>query len=132
MSYATDGAAIMEALSAQGFDGSILGADGLAAAAFTDSFNDGRAVEGLVATRPRQGEASNAKEKCESAYAAAGGSDGAIYTGETYDAIKISAAAVVADPGGDIVASLKKTGIKYAGASGEHTFDTAGDVLRTG
>ena len=132
MSYATDGAAIMEALSAQGFDGSILGADGLADAAFTESFTDVSAVDGLVATRPRPGEASNAKEKFESAYAAAGGSDGAIYTGETYDAIKISAAAVVADPGGDIVASLKKTGIKYAGASGEHTFDTAGDVLGTG
>ena len=38
----------------------------------------------------------------------------------------------MADPDGDIVASLKKTGVKYAGASGEHTFDTAGDVLGTG
>jgi len=132
MSYATDGAAIMEALSSQGFTGSIFGADGLADAAFTESFTDVGAVDGLVATRPRPGEASSAKEKFESAYAAAGGSDGAIYTGETYDAIKISAAAVVADPDGDIVASLKKTGVKYAGASGEHTFDTAGDVLGTG
>ena len=61
MSYATDGAAIMEALSAQGFTGAIIGADGVADAAFTDAFTDVGAVDGLIATRPRPGEASSAK-----------------------------------------------------------------------
>jgi len=130
MSYATDGAAIMEALSAQSFAGTIIGADGIADAAFTDAFTDTAAVDGLVATRPRPGEASSAKTSFESAYAAAGGAEGAIYTGETYDAIKIAAAAIV--DGGDIVAAIKKTGVNYAGASGTHTFDAAGDVLGTG
>ena len=132
MSYATDGAAIMEALSAQGFTGSIIGADGVADAAFTESFTDISVVDGLVATRPRPGETSSAKTNFESAYAAAGGADGAIYTGETYDAIKIAAAAIVSDPDGNLVAALKKTGVNYVGASGTHTFDAAGDVLGTG
>jgi branched-chain amino acid transport system substrate-binding protein len=132
MSYATDGAAIMEALSAQDFTGSVIGADGLADAAFTESFTDAAAVGGLVATRPRPGEESSAKTSFESAYVAAGGAEGAIYTGETYDAIKIAAAAIVSDPDGDLVAALKTTGMNYVGASGTHTFDAAGDVLGTG
>jgi len=132
MSYATDGAAIMEALSAQGFAGSIIGADGVADAAFTDAFTDVGAVDGLIATRPRPGETSSAKTSFENAYAAAGGADGAIYTGETYDAIKLVAAAVVADPDGNLLTALKKTGKNYVGASGTHTFDANGDVLGTG
>ena len=132
MSYATDGAAIMEALSAQGFGGQIIGADGIADAAFTESFTDASAVSGLIATRPRPGEESSAKSSFESAYAAAGGADGAIYTGETYDAIKLVAAAVVSDPDGDLVNAINKTGVNYSGASGTHTFDANGDVLGTG
>ena len=130
MSYATDGAAIMEALSAQGFSGVIIGADGVADAAFTDAFTDVGAVDGLIATRPRPGEASSVKDSFEAAYAAAGGADGAIYTGETYDAINIAAAAVMT--GGEIKAALNATGSNYVGASGTHTFDSVGDVLGTG
>ena len=132
MSYATDGAAIMEALSAQGFAGTVIGADGVADAAFVESFTDVSALDGLIATRPRPGEESSTKSKFESAYAAAGGADGAIYTGETYDAIKIAAAAIVSDPDGDIASALQKVGNNYVGASGTHTFDSAGDVLGTG
>ena len=132
MSYATDGAAIMEALSSQGFTGKVCGADGLADAAFIESFTDVSAVDGLVATRPRPGEDSSVKTKFESAYAAAGGADGAIYTGETYDAINIAAAAVVSDPEGNLLDALSKVGVSYNGASGVHTFDSAGDVLGTG
>jgi branched-chain amino acid transport system substrate-binding protein len=130
MSYATDGAAIIEALSAQGFSGTIIGADGVADAAFTTAFTDETAIDGMIATRPRPGEASSVKSQFESAYATAGGADGAIYTGETYDAINIAAAAIVA--GGDIIAALQATGVNYVGASGTHTFDAAGDVLGTG
>ena len=132
MSYATDGAAIMEALLAQGFAGSIFGADGLADAAFQESFTDLAALDRLIATKPRPGEDSAVKDAFESAYAAIGGAEGAIYTHETYDAIKLVAAAIVSDPDGDLVAALKKTGINYVGASGTHTFDAAGDVLGTG
>ena len=132
MSYATDGATIMEALLAQGFTGSMIGADGVADAEFTKSFTDTAAVDGLIATRPRPGQDSSAKTDFESAYAAADGADGAIYTGETYDAIKIVATAKVSDPDGDLLAALKKTGVNYVGASGTHTFDSNGDVPGTG
>ena len=132
MSYATDGAAIMEALLAQGYDGSIFGADGLADSAFADAFTDVEALPGLVATRPRPGEESSSKSAFETAYSAAGGDTGGIYTHETYDAIKLAGAAVISDPDGDIAAALSNIGVAYAGASGTHTFDAAGDVLGTG
>ena len=132
MSYAVDGAAIVEALEAQGFDGHVIGADGVADAAFTESFTDETAVDGLIATRPRPGEESGVRSSFESAYAAAGGADGAIYTGETYDAIKIAAEAVVSNTSGNIISALQKTGTNYVGASGTHTFDGNGDVLGTG
>ena len=130
MSYSTDGAAIVEALSAQGFDGKIIGADGVADSNFVNDFTDASAVDGLIATKPRPGKDSSAKATFESAYAAAGGADGAIYTHETYDAIKMAAAAIIA--GGDIKGAVAATGVKYDGASGLHTFDDNGDVLGTG
>jgi len=132
MSYSTDGAAIIEALLGQGFDGTIFGADGIADSAFQNDFTDVSALDAVIATRPRQGEDSSAKADFEGAYAAAGGADGAIYTHETYDAIKFVAAAIVSDPDGDLVAALNSTGQSYVGASGTHTFDSAGDVLGTG
>ena len=86
----------------------------------------------MVATRPRPGKDSAAKSAFESAYAAAGGDAGGIYTHETYDAIKIAAAAIISDPEGDLKAAVAKTGVNYDGASGNHTFDENGDVLGTG
>jgi len=132
MSYSTDGASIIEALSAQGFTGTIIGADGIADANFTSDFADDSAVDGLVATRPRPGTDSVAKSAFESAYAAAGGAEGGIYTHETYDAIKMAAAAIISDPDGDLKAAVAKAGVNYDGASGNHTFDANGDVLGTG
>jgi ABC-type branched-subunit amino acid transport system substrate-binding protein len=130
MSYATDGAAIMEELAAQGFTGSTFGADGLADAAFKDSFTDVSALDKLVATKPRPGADSTAKADFESAYESAGGNAEGIYTHETFDAVNIIAAAVIS--GGDITAALASVGTSYDGASGSHTFDSNGDVLGTG
>jgi len=132
MSYSTDGASIIEALSAQGFKGTVIGADGIGDANFTRDFTDASAVDGVVATRPRPGRASVATSAFERAYAAARGDAGGIYTHETYDAIKIAAAAIISDPDGDIKAAVAKTGVNYDGASGSHTFDANGDVLGTG
>jgi branched-chain amino acid transport system substrate-binding protein len=131
MSYSTDGASIVEALTAQGFEGVMIGADGIADANFTGDFTDASAVDGLIATRPRPGKGSVAKSKFESAYAAADGKDG-IYTHETYDAIKIAAAAIASDPDGDLRVAVAKIGTNYDGASGNHTFDANGDVIGTG
>jgi len=130
MSYSTDGAAIIEALSSQGFTDVIIGADGVADANFVNDFTDASAVDGLIATKPRPGKKSDAKATFDSAYAAAGGADGAIYTHETYDAIKMAAAAII--DGDEIRGAVARTGVNYDGASGSHTFDEKGDVLGTG
>jgi branched-chain amino acid transport system substrate-binding protein len=132
MSYATDGAAIMEALQSQGFAGKLFGADGLADSNFQNSFSDVSALDGLIATRPRPGEASTAKSAFESAYAASGGDTEGIYTHEAYDAVNIAAAAIASAIGGDILGALANVGTNYDGASGMHTFDSNGDVLGTG
>jgi len=132
MSYATDGAAIMEELLSQGFSGSLYGADGLADAALLESFTDTAAVDGLVATKPRPGESSTAKSTFETAYAAAGGNAEGIYTNETYDAVNLIAAAVMADSNDDLRDDLASLGSNYDGASGVHSFDSNGDVSGTG
>ena len=92
----------MEELLSQGFSGSLYGADGLADAALLESFTDTAAVDGLVATKPRPGESSTAKSTFETAYAAAGGNAEGIYTNETYDAVNLIAAAVMADSNDDL------------------------------
>ena len=132
ISYATDGAAIMEELLSQGFSGSLYGADGLADAALTQSFTDVAAVDGLVATKPRPGESSTAKSSFETAYGAAGGNAEGIYTNETFDAVNLVAAAVMADSNDDLRDDLVSLGSSYDGASGVHTFDSNGDVQGTG
>lgn len=132
MSYATDGAAILEALAAQGFTGATFGADGLADSAFEESFNDLAALDGLVATKPRPGAASDAKTNFETAYADAGGDAGGIYTHETYDAVNVIAKAAMMEDGSNMKMHIAMVGNNYDGASGSHTFDANGDVLGTG
>lgn len=132
ISYATDGAAITEALSAQGFAGALFGADGMADSGLESEFTDISALDGLVATKPRPGDSSSAKTDFETAYEAAGGDSGGIYTHETYDAVNIIAAAAMADSNGDLRDDLATVGTNYDGASGSHTFDVNGDVLGTG
>jgi branched-chain amino acid transport system substrate-binding protein len=132
MSYATDGAAIMEELLAQGFSGVLYGADGVADAAFAESFTDVEALDGLIATKPRPGEDSTAKSDFESAYATAGGNAEGIYTNETFDAVNLVAEAAMADSNDDLRDDLVSLGSSYDGASGVHTFDSNGDVSGTG
>ena len=130
VSYATDGASIVEALKSQGFEGTIYGADGIADAAFVEAFTDASAVTGIVATKPRPGKDSTAKSTFDSAYEAAGGNAEGIYTGETYDAVKIVAHAAL-EGGDNIRADISTIGTGYDGASGVHTFDSNGDVSGT-
>ena len=132
MSYAADGALILEALYEAGFAGSVFGGDGLADAAFQDSFSNVAALDRLVATKPRPGATSEAKVSFEQAYSAAGGDPEGIYTHEVYDAVNIVAAAVIANPVGDIKWTLAGIGNNYPGASGFHTFDSNGDVPGAG
>ena len=132
ISYATDGAAIVEALKSQGFSGTIYGADGIADAAFEQAFTDASAVSGIIATKPRPGESSTAQSTFDSAYSAAGGDAEGIYTHETYDAVKIIARAATADKDENLRDDIVSVGSNYDGASGVHTFDSNGDVAGTG
>jgi branched-chain amino acid transport system substrate-binding protein len=132
VTYATDGAGIVEELAAQGVDVPFLGADGIADLAFVGEFSDASAVAGIMATKPSPGSDSSEKTAFEAAYTAAGGDAGGIYTAETYDAVNIIAAAAMADSDGDLRDDLATIGTNYAGASGVHTFMASGDVVGSG
>jgi branched-chain amino acid transport system substrate-binding protein len=132
VSYATDGAGIIEEMATQGVDVPILGADGMADLPFVDEFTDATNVDGVGATKPSPGPASAEKTAFEAAYTAAAGNASGIYTAETYDAVMIIAAAAMADSDGDIKDDLATIGSSYAGASGTHTFTSDGDVVGSG
>ena len=134
VTYATDGAAIVEEMAVQGVDVPILGADGIADLAFVGEFSDASAVDGIVATKPSPGGDSAEKAAFEAAYTAAGGNASllGIYTAETYDAVMIIAMAAMADTDGDLRDDLATVGTNYAGASGTHTFMSSGDVVGSG
>ncbi len=131
MSYATDGAAIIEELATQEFEGDIFGGDGIADANFGNEFSDTDALDGVVATQPRPGVDSAVKTAFTTNYEAAGGDAAGIYTHETYDAVTIIGMAALADST-DMAASIAAVGVNFDGASGSHTFDANGDVLGTG
>ena len=132
MSYAADGALIMEALYSEGFKGSVFGGDGLTDATFQESFTNISALDRLSATKPRPGSPSNVQAEFETAYKAAGGDPEDIYVHEVYDAVNMIATAVIANPVGDIKWTLAGIGNNYSGASGLQTFDANGDVPGAG
>jgi branched-chain amino acid transport system substrate-binding protein len=132
VTYATDGAAIIEEMGIQSLDLPFLGADGIADLAFTEAFSDNSSLDGVMATKPAPGGASPEKAAFEAAYSAAGGDPGGIYTAETYDAVMIIAAAAMADSDGDLRDDLAAVGTNYTGASGAHSFDANGDVGGSG
>jgi branched-chain amino acid transport system substrate-binding protein len=135
VSYATDGAAILEEMALQGVDMNLFGADGVADSAFFDSFSDSSAADDLVATKPSSAGDSDASIAFATAYADAGGDASGIYTAETFDAVLIIGDSVMAansSVGADVNTALATVGTDYEGASGTHTFDENGDVLGSG
>ncbi len=135
VSYATDGAAIMEEMALQGLDMLVYGADGVADAAFFTAFSDASAADGLIATRPGAAGGSAAAVAFTTAYEDAGGNSSMIYTAETFDAVMILGEAVIlanSSSGADVNSALATVGDGYEGASGTHTFDANGDVAGSG
>lgn len=135
VSYATDGAALMEEMALQGVDMVTLGADGVADAAFFDAFSDPSAADDLIATKPAAAGDSQASADFAAAYETAGGDAGGIYTAETFDAVMVLGNAIMAADsaaGADVNAALPGVGTAYDGASGTHTFDENGDVGGSG
>ena len=152
VTYATDGAALLEEMALQGIEGPtspvcsadcpfpIMGADGIADMGFLAAFSDPTAATMVIATKPASGSDSSEKDAFEAAWADYydGNASEAIYTHETYDAVSmIGHAAMDAECasqtcGVAVRDSLRVLGDGYHGASGTHTFDQHGDVAGSG
>ena len=135
ISYAADGAAIVEELAAQSFSGQIFGGDGIAEEGLCASMADPSMCEGIVATKP----AAPTPNERSMAFAAICGSipdcaDG-IYTAEAFDAMIImgySVFAQLSSPGATLSQMIGAVGQGFVGASGVHSFLANGDVPGTG
>jgi branched-chain amino acid transport system substrate-binding protein len=135
ISYAADGAAIVEELAAQSFSGQIFGGDGIAEEGLCASMADPSLCDGIVATKP----AAPSPNERSMAFAAICGSipdcaDG-IYTAEAFDAMIImgySVFAQLSSPGATLSQMIGAVGQGFVGASGVHTFQANGDVGGSG
>jgi len=135
ISYAADGAAIVEELAAQSFSGQIFGGDGIAEEGLCASMADPSLCDGIVATKP----AAPTPNERSMAFAAICGSipdcaDG-IYTAEAFDAMIImgySVFAQLSSPGATLSQMIGAVGQGFVGASGVHTFAANGDVGGSG
>jgi len=135
ISYAADGAAIVEELAAQSFSGQIFGGDGIAEEGLCASMADPSMCDGIVATKP----AAPTPNERSMAFAAICGSipdcaDG-IYTAEAFDAMIImgySVFAQLSSPGATLSQMIGAVGQGFVGASGVHTFAANGDVGGSG
>ena len=135
ISYAADGAAIVEELAAQSFSGQIFGGDGIAEEGLCASMADPSLCDGIVATKP----AAPTPNERSMAFAAICGSipdcaDG-IYTAEAFDAMIImgySVFAQLSSPGATLSQMIGAVGQGFVGASGIHTFHANGDVGGSG
>ena len=148
VTYASDGAALLEEMALQGIVGEdggpfpVMGADGIADAGFLAAFSDPTAAAMVIATKPASGTDSQTKTDFETAWADHYDGDDAvaIYIHETFDAITmIGEAAMDADSADgitgaevrDAIAALG-SGNGFEGASGTHVFDSVGDVAGSG
>ena len=144
ITYATDGAAIVEELATQGFEGAIFGGDGIADINFANAFTDASSLDGLTVTKPAAAADSPLGMLFDSIYgptAQALGFEGGIYTKEVFDAVAIIGLAqatayrtpAVDDGVKEMLGTLVAgPGVPQPGASGVHTFDPNGDVAGSG
>jgi branched-chain amino acid transport system substrate-binding protein len=136
ISYASDGAAILEELSTQSFSGAVYGGDGIAEEGIAVGMSDTSMLDGAVATKP----ASATPNERSMAFAEICGNipdcAGGIYTAEAFDAIIIIGYSVFAQlsspEGTPLSAMISVVGQGFVGASGVHSFDAAGDVAGNG
>ena len=136
VSYASDGAAIIEELAAQGYSGSIYGADGVAEEGLAADMSDKSLVDGIIATKPAAaGGMSTVGYVFAGLCAQSPDCAGGIYTAEAFDAVTIVAFAAftaLATPGLDANMAVMGTGQGWEGASGAISFMDNGDVPAAG
>ena len=130
VSYASDGADIMETMAVAGVSLPVFGADGVADAGFLAEFSVPGLTNGMQATKPGGVivSAGDFTTRCAASDACSGG----IYTAETYDAVMMIGKAAAMEGGQNMPTHLNMVGTNYAGASGVHSFDANGDVGGSG
>jgi branched-chain amino acid transport system substrate-binding protein len=129
VSYAADGAMLVEALLGASVGLPIYGADGIAGAAALDSYTDPAASNGIQVTKPSAASGSgDFAARCTADTNCAAG----IYTSEAYDAVMMIGAAFKMGGGASMGVHIGHIGVAYAGASGTHTFLDNGDVGGSG
>ena len=136
VSYASDGAAIIEEMASQGYSGAIYGADGIAEEGLAADMTDKSLVDGIIATKPAAAGAPG-EVAMTFAYLCSMSPDcaGGIYTAEAFDAVTIVAFAAftaLANPGLDANMAVAGTGQEWNGASGTISFLANGDVPAAG
>ena len=136
VSYASDGAAIIEELASQGYSGAIYGADGVAEEGLAADMSDKSLVDGIIATKPAAaGGMSTVGYVFAGLCAQSTDCAGGIYTAEAFDAVTIVAFAAftaLATPGLDANMAVMGTGQGWEGASGAISFMDNGDVPAAG
>ena len=135
ISYAADGAAIVEELAAQSFSGQIFGGDGIAEEGLCASMADPSMCEGIVATKPAAPEPNERSMAFAAICASIPDCAGGIYTAEAFDAMIImgySVFAQLSSPGATLSQMIGAVGQGFVGASGVHSFLANGDVPGSG
>ena len=135
ISYAADGAAIVEELAAQSFSGQIFGGDGIAEEGLCASMADPSLCEGIVATKPAAPEPNERSMAFGAICASIPDCAGGIYTAEAFDAMIImgySVFAQLSSPGATLSQMIGAVGQGFVGASGVHSFLANGDVPGSG
>ena len=136
VSYASDGAAIIEEMATQGYSGAIYGADGIAEEGLAADMSDKSLVDGIIATKPAAaGGMSTVGYVFAALCAQSPDCAGGIYTAEAFDAVTIVAFAAftaLATPGLDANMAVAGTGQGWDGASGAISFMDNGDVPAAG
>jgi len=135
VSYATDGAAIIEELALQGFAGQIIGTDGIAEEGIAADMSDQSLLNGIIATKPAAAGASEVGMTFAYLCSLSPDCAGGIFTAESFDAVTIMAFAaftMMANPGITMSQAIAGTGAGWNGASGDVSFLANGDVPGAG
>ena len=133
VSYAADGAMLVDEMALQGFTGQIYGGDGVAEEGLAADTSG--SVDGVIATKPASATMGTVGYVFASLCAANPDCAGGIYTAEAFDSVVImalSAFAQMASPGATMSQVIMATGQDVDGASGVISFLSNGDVPGAG
>ena len=133
ISYAADGAMILDEMASQMWTGQVYGGDGVAEEGLAADASS--SVNGVIATKPSSGTMGTVGYVFAGLCAQSADCAGGIYTAEAFDSVVVmalSAFAQMASPGATLSQVIMATGQGVAGASGDISFMANGDVPGSG